>query len=237
MAIIKNDIRLTLIARQLLMHEMFRDCIMIDYNVINQYFPFVKSNDRRLRFPPNVQRLIMRDFKDLREAGVIAYQYNEKEEYFVSLPYNFKLNIPENTGKFKKNHLERLNHLCRFTDRIYEIEIEAIENEDKKELELDDAVFNYKIYFENEILRDSRPLTDIDLYRYDDPFVAEYVKLKGETSITELKEDFRLLQELGYLFYSITKNRFYVPYDVLLQNIRQDYGISKSEDGKLYIRS
>ena len=178
----------------------------------------------------------MRDFKDLREAGVIAYNYNEKEEYFESLPYNFKLNIPENTAEFKKNHLKRLNHLCRFLDRIWEIEINTTESEDKKELELDDAVFNYKQYFENEILCDGLPLTDIDLYRYDDPFVAEYVNLKGETSMTELKEDFRLLHELGYLFYSVTKNRFYVDYDMLLQDIRQDYGISKGEDGKLYIK-
>lgn len=227
--------RLTPLERQVLMHEMFSFCECIDYCVINQYFPFVEYKAHNLKLPVAAQRMVMRDFKDLKDAGVIDYKYNENEKWFESKECDYVLKIPENADEKRKAHLKRLNIICRFVNEIMGYEKELRDMEYEKEIEMDEDVLDYMLDFQHDFKIDTDRLNDYDLYRYDDPYVIEYIKIRGKTNIKEIKEDFELLMDIGYLYYEIEKRRFCMPeFDSFIE-ARRDYGVVRGEDGKLYI--
>ena len=229
--------RLTKPMRQVLIHEMFSCCRYIDDCVINQYFPFVDSNDRNLKLTGAALQMKNRDFKDLRDAGVIAYKYDNQNKWYESSPADYILKIPADASETDRKHLEKLNFICRYIDEISGMEEELRSAETDADIGLDEAVYDYKYIVSEEFRKSIKPRTDYDIYRYNDPYVAEYVKLKGNTSIAEIKADFKLLETLGYLEYRYEDYRFCATEEFwyILSEHRQSFGIVRGKDGKFYI--
>lgn len=220
--------RLSPIERQILMFEMFRSNIYIDHDVINQFFPFVENKERGSKLPKAALKMVNRDFKTLRDAGVIAYEYNSCEDRFESKPCDINpISEPDDPSY-------RLNLLCRYLDAITDLEEELCKAENTIEEEMDDTVFDYMNSFRKELKNSPRRLTDPDLYRYDDPYVAQYI-ITGGATLEQVKADISLFTDLGYLDYDIVKRRFYMPDPNLILITRQDYGVRRGADGKLYI--
>ena len=228
--------RLSPFERQIFMHEMFSYCKYIDYSVINQYFPFVDFKPQGLKLPSAAHRMIMRDFKDLKDAGVIAYNPPKNNDWYESKECDYELRIPSDTDEKKRKYLEHLNLICHFIHNIIGLEEDLFHKESIEETELDEDILNYKLelQFDNEI-EESIP-NDYDLYKHTDPYVIEYIEIKGMTTLKEIKEDFKLLERLGYLEYNFYKRRFCMPDDFDFMSLpRQEYGIVRGDDGKLYI--
>lgn len=230
--------KLTPFGRQVLMHEMFCFCDYIDHSVINQYFPFVDYCPIGLKLPTTAMRMVTRDLKDLRDAGVIDYEYKENEKWFESYACDYKLKIPENTDEKRKKYLKHLNFICRYIYKIIELEDEIQDQEIKEDAEMDEDIFDYKLELRSYKNAEKTLPNDYELYRYDDPYVAEYIKLNGKTTLEQIKADFEFLQEIGYLEYNFWRRRFCMPqiedYD-FFELPRQSFGIVRGEDGKFYI--
>lgn len=229
--------KLTNFERQVFIYEIFSGCKYIDHAVLNQYFHFVDGDATYIRFSPTLSRMISRDFKDLRDAGVISYTYNKESDWYESEECDFVMRIPENADEKKIKYLERLNFICRYLKEITGLE-EMLREKEIEEMEaIDEPLFMYMLSLSSSTHTEVKSLSDYDMYKHTDPYIIEYVRLKGETSYEELKQDFELLKRLGYLEYDFYNRRFSMKeefYPIYLP--RQDFGIVKGKDGGLYIR-
>lgn len=231
----KTELRkITTLERQILMYEMFFTCRYIDKCVINQYFPFVDSTDRKLALPPAAKRMVLRDLKDLCEAGVASYKYNKREAWYESLPADFELKIPADTEARRKQHIEKLNFFCRYIYEVSGLEDDLTTKEMEREVEFDESVLDFKYDTAEEFRNAVQPRSDYDVYRYDDPYVVEYIKLRGNTTIAKIKADFGVLEKLGYLSYNFDEHRFQANEDLTI-GARQTFDLVKGADGKFYI--
>ena len=232
--------KLTNLERQIFIFEIFAGCAYVDHAVFNQYFHFVDSTDIRLRLPSNITRMLSRDLKDLRDAGVISYTHSREHDWYESHDCNFVPDIPEDASENKKEHLKRLNLICRYLYTIADLEYKIQKEEDAQEAETDDNLYEYVTSLM--ISPATRPTIPCayDKYKHTDPYIREYVNLKGETSVEELIKDFDLLEGMGYLEYDPYRRRFcsYVNVGYTrdpLFELREDFGITKDKNGRLYL--
>lgn len=229
---------LSAMARRILMFEMFSTCEMIDNAVINQYFPYIDTDKRQFEFTDSsIRKKIQRDIEFLVAAGVVSYKLvnDEDGKYYHSGEGRLRVADSEELKRrhISETQMKKFITLSKFAKLLMTgIEIDISGDESDEEAELDSCLLDYKYNLENAFY--DRPLTDYEVYRYNDPYVAEYVKISGITDFKELKEDFRIFETIGYLEYSREKGRFVSNFDCGCPE-RQDFGVRRGEDGKFYI--
>ena len=221
---------LSAMARRILMFEMFSTCEMIDNAVINQYFPYIDTDKRQFEFTDSsIRKKIQRDIEFLVAAGVVSYKLVNDEDGRLRVADSEELK----RRHISETQMKKFITLSKFAELLMTgIEIDISGDESDEEEKLDSCLLDYKYNLENAFY--DRPLTDYEIYRYNDPYVAEYVKISGITDFKELKEDFRIFETIGYLEYSREKGRFVSNFDCGYSE-RQDFGVRRGEDGKFYI--
>lgn len=149
------------IERQLRLYELVCGYTITSFEAIREVFP------------DSSRRMIQRDLKDLKDAGLVSVKYVRKAQGYVKEKQTPGFN--EKTGTCRKAHLKRLHRIGRLMSELYNEDIPLYE---KKDNEAEGEVREY--------------VTSKDSYNKLFPGLSERTR----------QRDFEVLCRLGYqVFY------------------------------------
>lgn len=82
-------------------------------------------------FPDSSRRMVQRDLKDLKDAGLVSVNYVKKAQGYVKEKQRPEFN--EDTEPRRKAHLKRLNRIGRLMRELYNEDIPLWEKKDNEE--------------------------------------------------------------------------------------------------------
>ena len=105
------------IDRQLRLYELVCSYAVTGFETIEEAFPGIG------------RRMIQRDLKDLKDAGLVSVNYVKKAQGYVKQRPEFN----EDTKPRRKAHLKRLNRIGRLMSELYNEDIPLWEKKDNEE--------------------------------------------------------------------------------------------------------
>ncbi len=107
------------IDRQLRLYELVCSYAVTGFETIEEAFPGIG------------RRMIQRDLKDLKDAGLVSVNYVKKVQGYVKEKQRPEFN--EDTKPRRKAHLKRLNRIGRLMSELYNEDIPLWEKKDNEE--------------------------------------------------------------------------------------------------------
>ncbi len=179
-------------ARQLMLYD----------NIITTHFHGPSDLMRRFKIS---RRTLQRDFKDLKDSGVINLKYikaegDEGENY---VPSDEEAEFDESATGRRRQHLLRLNRLATLIDKLPRTDMQLIH-------EYESELYDYELFME-----DPGDLTPEEIGEKPEPpelpdIKAAYYSLFPDSNERTRQRDFDVLNDIGFSIYYSRKYKIFI---------------------------